>query len=137
MTSHPHSDRTAPPDDVTDRLLWTLAIDVAAAHRPGPDGTCTNLQCRGQQPGPCWARRTAQRAERHARRSRPTLDTPLPHLVGAARGRARVSSPAHRFTGWFTPTPPQAPLTGPAPTADAQRPGPRIHRRPPVAALAA
>ncbi|MEV6514977.1 hypothetical protein AB0M37_04220 [Micromonospora chalcea] len=131
------SERTAVPDDVTDRLLWALAVDVAAAHQLGPDGTCTNLQCRGQH-GPCWALRTAQRADQHARRATTTLaPPPAPRRVGAARGRAPVLAAPRRFTGWFTPARPPAPLTRPAPVPDAVPPESRVYRRPPVAALAA
>jgi hypothetical protein len=68
MPQHPArpSDRILPPDGVTDRLLWALAVDVAAAHRPGPDGACPNPQCRDQT-GTCRALQTAQRAARAAR----------------------------------------------------------------------
>ncbi|MGW0218500.1 hypothetical protein ACWDXH_29320 [Micromonospora chokoriensis] len=134
------SDRTSVPDDVTDRLLWALAVDVAAAHQLGPDGACTNLQCRGQH-GPCWALRTARRAEQHARRASTNLAPPpappLPRPVGVARGRARVPAAPRRFTGWFTPAHLPAPLMRPAPVPDAVPPESRLHRRPPVAALAA
>jgi hypothetical protein len=140
MAHHPHpdhrpSDRTPPPDDVTDRLLWALAVDVAAAHQPGPGGACTNLQCGGQQ-GPCWALRTAHRAEQRARRT-PTLTAPTPRRAATARGRAPVPAPPRRFTGWFTPTRPPAHLVRPEPAPDTAPPHPRFHRRPPVAALAA
>ncbi|WP_431884142.1 hypothetical protein [Micromonospora gifhornensis] len=128
------SDRTPVPDDVTDRLLWALAVDVAAAHQPGPDGVCTNLQCRGQQ-GPCWALRTAHRAHRHARHAPATFGESRPRPVGAVRGRAPAPTPSGRFTGWFTPTHPPAPLTRPA--AAAVPPESWGLRRPPVAALAA
>ncbi|AEB42636.1 hypothetical protein VAB18032_07580 [Micromonospora maris AB-18-032] len=135
------SDRTPVPDDVTDRLLWALAVDVAAAHQPGPDGLCTNLQCRGQH-GPCWALRTAHRAHRHARRTPATFGESRSPAVGAVRGRApvpapSVPAPSGRFTGWFTPTHPPAPLTRLTPIADAVPPESRGHRRPPVAAMAA
>ncbi|MFI7208058.1 hypothetical protein [Micromonospora aurantiaca (nom. illeg.)] len=134
------SDRIAAPDDVTDRLLWALAVDVAAAHQAGPDGACTNLQCRGQH-GPCWALRTAQRAEQHARRATTTLAPPpappSPRPVGAPRGRAPVPAAPRRFTGWFTPAHPPAPLMRPVPVPNAVPPESGLHRRPPVAALAA
>ncbi|MEO3773960.1 hypothetical protein [Micromonospora sp. B9E7] len=131
------SDRTAVPDDVTDRLLWALAVYVAAAHQPGSDGACTNLQCRGQH-SPCWALRTAQRAQQHARSATTTLaPPPSPRPVGGARGRAPVPAAPRRFTGWFTPTHPPAPLMRPAHAPGAVPPESRLHRRPPVAALAA
>ncbi|MFB9238175.1 hypothetical protein ACFFWC_21905 [Plantactinospora siamensis] len=134
------SDRTAVPDDVTDRLLWALAIDVAAAHQPGPGGACTNLQCRGQD-GPCWALRTARLAEQQARSAPAPLASPppppSPRPAGVARGRAAVPAPLRRFTGWFTPARAQTPLMRPAPVPDAVPPESRFYRRPPVAALAA
>ncbi|MCI4064045.1 hypothetical protein MRQ36_16150 [Micromonospora sp. R77] len=133
------SERTAVPDDVTDRLLWALAVDVAAAHQLGPDGACTNLQCRGQQ-GPCWALRTARRAEQHARRATTTLAPAPRRRRRAGRGRTGtrpVPAPPRRFTGWFTPARPPAPLTRSAPVPDAVPPESRVYRRPPAAALAA
>ncbi|MEU2661436.1 hypothetical protein [Micromonospora sp. NPDC007220] len=133
------SDRTAVPDDVTDRLLWALAVDVAAAHRPGSDGACTNLQCRGQH-GPCWALRTARRAEQRARRATtlaPPSAPPSSRPVGVARGRASVPAVPRRFTGWFTPAHPPTPLMRPTPVPHAAPAESRLHRRPPVAALAA
>ena len=99
------SDRTALPVDVTDRLLWALAVDVAAAHHPGPDGACTNLQCRGQQ------RSLLGAAHRPARRTtRPPRRHPRPAAFAAgpaaiARGRAPVPAMPRRLTGWFSPGP--------------------------------
>ncbi len=74
------------PDDVTDRLLWIDAADVAAAHRPRPDGTCTNLQCQGQR-APCAAARAADRAAQLARCDPGTAPVRQPPT---ARGRATV-----------------------------------------------
>ncbi|MEU7949759.1 hypothetical protein AB0B62_01095 [Micromonospora chalcea] len=131
------SDRTALPVDVTDRLLWALAVDVAAAHHPGPDGACTNLQCRGQQ-GPCWALRTARRAEQRARRATVTLaPPPSPGPAAIARGRAPVPAVPRRLTGWFTPAHPPAPVMRPASVPGAVPPESRLDRRLPVAASAA
>jgi hypothetical protein len=135
---HRPSDCTPAPDDVTDRLLWALAVDVAAAHQPGPNGSCTNLQCRGQR-GPCWALNTARRAAHLVRRAAingPTSAPTAPMLPRrVARGRPTVTPAPDRFTTWFgagaapaTPTPP-APSPVPATFAP--------FRRPPVAALAA
>ncbi|GAA5200688.1 hypothetical protein GCM10023322_79070 [Rugosimonospora acidiphila] len=128
MTHRPHhprpqhrtSDRVQPPDDVTDRLLWALAVDVAAAHRPGPDGNCANLQCRGQQ-GACWALRAALHAEQCARRAatdaRPVaaprqMPAPRPRgRAGTAQGLATVPTARGHFAGWFTSTAtPAAPM---------------------------
>ena len=83
------SDTCTFPDDVTDRLLYALAVDVAATHQPGPDGTCGNSQCR-HQPGPCEPLRNAYRAATAARRQ-PARVQPTPHQP--ARGRARVVPP--------------------------------------------
>jgi hypothetical protein len=49
------------PADVTDPLLWRLALDVADAHAPGEDGGCTHLLCAGQN-WPCEPWQRAQRA---------------------------------------------------------------------------
>ncbi|SCL13482.1 hypothetical protein GA0070616_0156 [Micromonospora nigra] len=49
------------PDEVTDPLLWGLALDVADAHAPAEDGTCTHLLCAGQE-WPCGPWNNAQRA---------------------------------------------------------------------------
>ncbi|MEH0933731.1 hypothetical protein [Micromonospora psammae] len=118
MTHQPHrqrpSDRATAPDDVTDRLLWALAVDVAAAHPLGPDGSCRNLQCHGQR-GPCRALHAAHRAQQLARQTPNTLaatplvpgcgpEAPMPRSCGTIRGRASVPPPTRRFTGWFTPT---------------------------------
>ncbi|MER7892121.1 hypothetical protein ABTX15_20110 [Micromonospora sp. NPDC094482] len=49
------------PAEVSDPLLWKLALQVADAHEPdGADG-CRNLACAGQ-PWPCPAWDNAQRA---------------------------------------------------------------------------
>ncbi len=131
------SDRAPVPKDVTDRLLWALAVDVAAAHHLGPDGACTNLQCRGQQ-GPCWALRTARRAEQRARRAATTLaPPPSPRPAGTARGRAPVPGVPRRLTGWFTPAHPPASVMRPASVPGAVPPESRLDGRPPVAASAA
>ena len=130
------SDRTFVPVDVTDRLLWALAVDIAAAHQLGSDGACRNLQCRGQQ-GPCWALRTARRAEQRARRAATTFASPpSPRLAGAARGRAPVPAAPRRLTDWFTPAHPPAAVMRPAPVPGAV-PESRLYRRLPVAASAA
>jgi hypothetical protein len=100
------------PEDVTDVLLWRLAIRVAADHQPDPchPGQCANLRC-AREAYPCPPLRDAQRAQGAA--TRPQRFTP---------GRARVSgvaAVAHRFVGWFRParlTPPAAsPASSPLP----------------------
>ncbi|MET8092502.1 hypothetical protein [Micromonospora sp. NPDC005220] len=54
------------PHDVTDPLLWQLAVDVLSAHEPDDEGQCHNLQCAGQ-PWPCAARTGAEQSLRLAR----------------------------------------------------------------------
>ncbi|GIJ12573.1 hypothetical protein ACFFMR_22830 [Micromonospora andamanensis] len=56
-----HSHTADRPADVTDPLLWRLALDVADAHAPGEDGGCTHLLCAGQN-WPCEPWQQAQRA---------------------------------------------------------------------------
>jgi len=122
------SDDTSVPLDVTDPLLWRPAIDVLAAHQPGRDGRCRNLQC-AQHREACPASVAARAAMRLAA---PSREVPQPHAVAegatpplaaraartvSARGRATV--PGSGF-GWFT----RPPL--PAPTALAPPPAPQI-----------
>ncbi|WP_433384548.1 hypothetical protein [Micromonospora sp. KLBMP9576] len=66
-TSIERSDRQVDrPDEVTDPLLWKLALDVADAHEPDGNGGCRNLLCaRLAWPCPPW--QNAQRALRMAR----------------------------------------------------------------------
>ncbi|WP_030491950.1 hypothetical protein [Micromonospora chokoriensis] len=54
------------PHDVTDPLLWQLAIDVLSAHEPDDEGQCRNLQCAGRS-WPCAARTRAEQSLRLAR----------------------------------------------------------------------
>ncbi|MEU6024289.1 hypothetical protein [Micromonospora sp. NPDC047134] len=49
------------PEQVTDPLLWRLALDVADAHAPAEDGGCEHLLCAGQE-WPCRPWEQAQRA---------------------------------------------------------------------------
>ncbi|MFD6757171.1 MULTISPECIES: hypothetical protein [Micromonospora] len=49
------------PEEVTDPLLWRLALDVAEAHAPAEDGGCEHLLCAGQD-WPCGPWEQAQRA---------------------------------------------------------------------------
>ncbi|MBM0275946.1 hypothetical protein [Micromonospora tarensis] len=57
---------TERPTDVTDPLLWQLAVDVLSAHEPDDEGHCRNLQCAGQG-WPCAARTSAEQSLRLAR----------------------------------------------------------------------
>ncbi|RNH98127.1 hypothetical protein EEZ25_27940 [Micromonospora aurantiaca] len=90
------SHRALLPSDVTDPLLWRLAVDVLTAHQPGPGDQCANLQC-ADQVGPCSAARQAQRAMRAARR--PRLPQPTPSRERAPQRPVRNSG---GFVGWFT-----------------------------------
>ncbi|MEV6377655.1 hypothetical protein [Micromonospora musae] len=93
------SDRAIVPSDVTDSLLWRLAVDVLTAHQPGPGDRCVNLQC-ADQAGPCAAARQAQRAMRAARGVQPPhLPHPVPTCEAASQRPYRDSG---GFVGWFT-----------------------------------
>ncbi|MFY1674017.1 hypothetical protein ACN27G_29370 [Plantactinospora sp. WMMB334] len=95
------SERALLPRDVTDPLLWRLAVDVATAHQLGPDDRCVNLQCAGQS-GPCVAARMAQRAMRFSRRPKPQ-PRPLPQATDAwERTPQRPVRDSGGFVGWFT-----------------------------------
>ncbi|MGC4820602.1 hypothetical protein [Micromonospora sp. DT63] len=67
-TSNRPSRHAERPHDVTDPLLWQLAVDVLSAHEPDEEGHCRNLQCAGQS-WPCSARAGAEQSLRLARRT--------------------------------------------------------------------
>lgn len=96
------SQRALVPSDVTDPLLWRLAVDVLTAHQPGPDNRCANLQCSDQGAGPCPAARQAQGAMRAAR----TQMAKPPILPRVATAFKQVPQRQERdyggFVGWFT-----------------------------------
>ncbi|WFE59573.1 hypothetical protein [Micromonospora sp. WMMD712] len=94
------SQRALVPSDVTDPLLWRLAVDVLTAHQPGPDNRCANLQC-ANQVGPCPAARQAQQAMRAARTrmTKPPLPQPA---IAHAPGPQRPARDRGGFVGWFT-----------------------------------
>ncbi|WP_428962985.1 hypothetical protein [Micromonospora fluostatini] len=91
------------PRDVTDPLLWRLAVDVLTAHQTGPDSRCVNLQCADQGAGPCVAARHAQQAVRTARAAAPQPPG-LPQPAAGSRERAPQRRPRDSggFVGWFT-----------------------------------
>ncbi|MGS2616241.1 hypothetical protein ACVCAH_17205 [Micromonospora sp. LZ34] len=78
------------PEEVTDPLLWKLALEVADAHEPGDDGGCRNLLCTGQ-PWPCEAWNNAQRALSVARTD---ASTGAPADADAREPRAAWSTAA-------------------------------------------
>ncbi|MFC4149818.1 hypothetical protein ACFO0M_26510 [Micromonospora mangrovi] len=82
------------PDEVTDPLLWKLALAVADAHAPDGDG-CANLACAGQG-WPCAAWNNAQHALRVAR-SAPGEPAPAP-----LRSTPAGSGPVDPIVGWST-----------------------------------
>ncbi|MGC4857119.1 hypothetical protein ACLQ24_28050 [Micromonospora sp. DT4] len=94
------SERALLPSDVTDPLLWRLAVDVATAHQPGPDNRCVNLQC-ADQSGPCVAARMAQRAMRSSRAPKPRPQR-LPHAAVRERTPQGPVRESGGFIGWFT-----------------------------------
>lgn len=93
-TSLDRSDQQADrPEEVTDPLLWKLALEVADAHEPDGDGGCRNLLCAGQ-PWPCAAWNNAQ------------------HALSVARADGAPAAPAgaedrEPATGWSTTPPAQ------------------------------
>ncbi|WP_194820934.1 hypothetical protein [Micromonospora sp. S-DT3-3-22] len=95
------SHRALVPSDVTDRLLWRLAVDVLTAHQPGPDNRCVNLRCADQGTGPCLAARQAQHAMRAARGAA-SPPPPVPQPAVTSRPQAPQRRGASGFVGWFT-----------------------------------
>ncbi|MFG1802445.1 hypothetical protein ACGFI4_20095 [Micromonospora carbonacea] len=97
------SHRALLPSDVTDPLLWRLAVDVLTAHQPGPDDRCVNLQCADQGTGPCTAARQAQQAMRTARATAPQPPAlRQPAVSSRERAPQRRVREAGGFVGWFT-----------------------------------
>ena len=135
MASHPRhhlSERVIPPADVTDILLWRLALDVAAAHQPDEHGNCRNLRCVGEH-GICQVARLARQAMDTARApARPASTPSVRHEIEP--GRAVASQPVKPrsggFIGWFTATTTRVRNRWSAPVA-------MLPRRIPGAALAA
>ncbi|MEV4824083.1 hypothetical protein [Micromonospora sp. NPDC049274] len=72
-TSNRPSRRAERPHDVTDPLLWQLAVDVLSAHESDDEGHCRNLQCAGQS-WPCSARAGAEQSLRLARRTADSVE---------------------------------------------------------------
>lgn len=80
------------PTDVTDIMLWRLAIAVAENHRSDPRDPqrCVNLRCE-YETYPCFAARAAEQALRASRANNvgtgtpepaePELEQPAPHLA--------------------------------------------------------
>lgn len=89
------SHRAVLPRDVTDPLLWRLAVDVLTAHQPRPGNRCVNLQC-ADQSGPCSAARQAQRAMRAARATPPPQPSPVREPTPQ-----RPAPESLGFVGWF------------------------------------
>ena len=77
------------PDEVTDPLLWKLALDVADAHEPDGDGGCHNLLC-AHQAWPCPPWNNAQRALRMAQ-AEPRQRSP--HSARPSGDRRHIDSP--------------------------------------------
>lgn len=94
------SDRTAAPDDVTDPLLWRLAVDVADAHQPDEAGRCGNPLCAGQT-GPCDALVNAERAIAVARGV-----TPAPRSAALDTDAPAPADTTSEQVGWGDPASP-------------------------------
>ncbi|MBQ1075771.1 hypothetical protein KBX06_21800 [Micromonospora sp. C31] len=98
------SDRQADrPAEVTDPLLWKLALDVADAHEPNGNGGCRNLLCAGQA-WPCPAWNNAQRALRMARAG----SGQSPHVARPAGRQGRSDLPTTGLTQRTRPNDPRA-----------------------------
>jgi hypothetical protein len=97
---HPPAGHHPPAPGIGDPLLWRLATQVAAAHRPDGTGRCHNLQCRDEN-GPCTPWRAAQRALELAIRTDTARPNPAApdHAAGRAVGRARARG-GDGFAAW-------------------------------------
>ncbi|MEU8088279.1 hypothetical protein AB0B57_32285 [Micromonospora sp. NPDC049101] len=98
-TSNRPSRHVERPHDVTDPLLWQLAIDVLSAHEPDDEGHCRNLQCAGQS-WPCAARTGAEQSLRLARSTPDSVEMTVDGDEGGTGWpRASSTAPASRW-GW-------------------------------------
>ncbi|MET8045535.1 hypothetical protein ABZU25_32285 [Micromonospora sp. NPDC005215] len=100
-TSNRPSRHAERPHDVTDPLLWQLAIDVLSAHEPDDEGHCRNLQCAGQS-WPCAARNGAEQSIRLARSTSDSVEMTIDggDSDGGDRGwPGESTAPAPRW-GW-------------------------------------
>ncbi|MEU4401547.1 hypothetical protein ACIQH6_23920 [Micromonospora orduensis] len=94
-TSNRPSRRVERPHDVTDPLLWQLAVDVLSAHEPDDEGHCRNLQCAGQG-WPCEARTGAEQSLRLARGE----STSVEMTVEEVRNESRTGWPGETAPRW-------------------------------------
>ncbi|MFF5055994.1 hypothetical protein ACFY1S_22715 [Micromonospora sp. NPDC000663] len=94
-TSNRPSRRVERPHDVTDPLLWQLAVDVLSAHEPDDEGHCRNLQCAGQG-WPCEARTGAEHSLRLARGE----STSVEMTVDEVRDESRPGWPGGTAPRW-------------------------------------
>jgi hypothetical protein len=97
-TSDRPSRRAERPHDVTDPLLWQLAVDVLDAHEADDEGHCRNLQCAGQS-WPCAARTTAEQSLRLARSTPDSVESAVDGAGAGTGWPAEVPAPAQRW-GW-------------------------------------
>ncbi|MET8260981.1 hypothetical protein [Micromonospora sp. NPDC005205] len=100
-TSNRPSRTAERPHDVTDPLLWQLAIDVSGAHEPDDEGQCRNLQCAGQS-WPCAARTGAEHSLRLARGASASVEGTIDGTDSDdvdTDGRREAAVPAPRW-GW-------------------------------------
>ena len=87
VLTHPSSLDSDRPDEVTDPLLWKLALAVADTHEPDGDGGCRILLC-ADQPWPCAAWNSAQRALQAARATAPATIQRRPTSTPSIRAAA-------------------------------------------------
>ncbi|MEU4474517.1 hypothetical protein [Micromonospora sp. NPDC023888] len=97
-TSHRPSRNAERPHDVTDPLLWQLAIDVLSAHEPDDEGHCRNLQCAGQS-WPCAARNGAEQSIRLARSTPESVEMTIDEGHSDEGWPRESTAPAPRW-GW-------------------------------------
>src|SRR4051794_4546847 len=97
-TSNRPSRRAERPHDVTDPLLWQLAVDVLEAHEPDDEGHCRNIQCAGQS-WPCSARTSAEQSLRLARSAPDPVETTTDGGAAGTGWPAEAAAPAPRW-GW-------------------------------------
>ncbi|MGN9810159.1 hypothetical protein ACTMSW_12470 [Micromonospora sp. BQ11] len=90
VLTHPSSLESDRPAEVTDPLLWNLALAVADTHEPDGNGGCRILLC-ADQPWPCAAWNSAQRALQAARATAPAASRRRPTTLRPVRAASAAA----------------------------------------------
>jgi hypothetical protein len=92
------ADPPADPPAGVDRLMWTVAHELRAAHESGPDGFCQALRCRAEFT--LWPCAAVKLADAGLMGAVGWWTSPEQWPVTNAGGPARPDQHAHQTCGW-------------------------------------